>query len=117
MAVPTVVSPNDYAGKKSNWNKLNSVHPMLPSSTVTTNNMNVTGEVKKFMERYQKSLTPASLPLYFYIAYQFIQENSFNAEKTQVSFVKKKILKYFYVVIPWKLQSFFSTISHVCNND
>ncbi|XP_071171553.1 transient receptor potential cation channel subfamily M member-like 2 [Mytilus edulis] len=83
MAVPTVVSPNDYAGKKSNWNKLNGVHPMLPSSTVTTNNMNVTGEVKKFMERYQKSLTPASLPLYFYIAYQFIQENSFNAEKTQ----------------------------------
>ncbi|OPL33639.1 transient 3 receptor potential cation channel subfamily m member, partial [Mytilus galloprovincialis] len=82
LPVPTVATPNDYAGKKSSWNKLNGVHP-ISSSTVTTNNMNVTGEVKKFMERYQKSLTPASLPLYFYIAYQFIQENSFNAEKTQ----------------------------------
>ena len=36
--------------------------------------MNMTGEVKEFMEHYQKTLTPASLPLYFYIAYQFIQE-------------------------------------------
>ena len=35
-------------------------------------------EVKIFMKNYEKSLTPASLPLYFYIAYQFIQKTYFN---------------------------------------
>ncbi|CAG2188702.1 TRPM2 [Mytilus edulis] len=64
----------------------NSVKPV---STVTCNNMNVTGEVKEFMQRYQTSLTPASLPLYFYIAYQFIQEmpvddNDFKTENFEI---------------------------------
>lgn len=29
---------------------------------------------RKFMNSYKKILTPSSLPLYYYIAYQFIQE-------------------------------------------
>ncbi|XP_076102526.1 transient receptor potential cation channel subfamily M member 2-like isoform X1 [Mytilus galloprovincialis] len=67
---PILVKSNGFAGPKRKFPN-NSVKPV---STVTCNNMNVTGEVKEFMQRYQTSLTPASLPLYFYIAYQFIQE-------------------------------------------
>lgn len=33
-------------------------------------------ELEKFMSNYEKSLIPASLPLYFYIAYQFIQKKT-----------------------------------------
>lgn len=75
---PILVKSNGIVGPKNNSVK--------PVSTVTCNNMNVTGEVKEFMQRYQTSLTPASLPLYFYIAYQFIQEMpvSDNDFKTKV---------------------------------
>ncbi|VDI36243.1 Hypothetical predicted protein [Mytilus galloprovincialis] len=79
---PILVKSNDIAGQRRRFPN-NSVKPV---STVTCNNMNVTGEVKEFMQRYQTSLTPASLPLYFYIAYQFIQEMpvSDNDFKTEV---------------------------------
>jgi len=57
----------------------NSIHP---ATTVTLNNINIERETKgkAFMERYQESLTPASLSLYFYIAYQFIQEMPYKSE-------------------------------------
>ncbi|XP_052100138.1 uncharacterized protein LOC127734332 [Mytilus californianus] len=61
---PSVIQPNS-----------NKVHPM----TVTMNavcEVNYDFHTKKgaFMETYKETLTPASLPLYYYIAYQFIQE-------------------------------------------
>ena len=49
-------------------------HPGFTGTTVTLNNMQIKGETKDFMESYENSMTPASLSLYFYIAYQFIQE-------------------------------------------
>jgi hypothetical protein len=53
----------------------NSVPPGFTGTTVTLNNIQIIeGETKDFMEDYQRSITPASLSLYFYIAYQFIQE-------------------------------------------
>ena len=52
----------------------NSVRPGFTKTTVTLNNIQIKGENKDFMEDYQRSITPASLSLYFYIAYQFIQE-------------------------------------------
>ena len=52
----------------------NSVHPGFTGTTVTLNNIQIKGETKDFMESYENSMTPASLSLYFYIAYQFIQE-------------------------------------------
>lgn len=36
-----------------------------------------------FMEKYQATLSPASLPLFYYIAYQTIQDKE-NTNKTQV---------------------------------
>jgi hypothetical protein len=51
----------------------NSVPPGFTGTTVTLNNIQIIeGETKDFMEDYQRSITPASLSLYFYIAYQFI---------------------------------------------
>lgn len=69
----SVVKPNG----KSRKNRIN------PKS-VTLHNAKMGGEVKQFMTKYQESLTPASLPLYFYIAYQFIQEMSNKDDKRQV---------------------------------
>ncbi|XP_063435619.1 uncharacterized protein LOC134716540 [Mytilus trossulus] len=82
---PILVKSYDTAGPKRKF-PYNGIKPV---STVTCNNMNVTGEVKEFMQRYQTSLTPASLPLYFYIAYQFIQEmpvsdNDFKTENFEI---------------------------------
>jgi hypothetical protein len=47
----------------------------------------IKGENKDFMEDYQNSMTPASLSLYFYIAYQFIQEipNESEDDKKEVT--------------------------------
>ena len=83
--VPQVATPNNLHGDRSSGMpngrlRVNSVHP----SSVTLHNAKVEGNVKEFMEGYQKSLSPASLPLYFYIAYQFIQEMSDEGDKTQV---------------------------------
>ena len=70
----------------------NSVHPASTRTTVTLNNIQkYKGETKDFMEGYQKSVMPASLSLYFYIAYQFIQEmpdesNDDTEEKIKVGF-------------------------------
>ena len=52
----------------------NSAHTGFTGTTVTLNNIHIKGKTKDFMESYQNSITPASLSLYFYIAYQFIQE-------------------------------------------
>jgi len=62
---------------KGGWN---SIHPALTGTTVTLNNIHIKGETKDFMEDYQKSMTPASLSLYFYIAYQFIQEMPYKSK-------------------------------------
>jgi len=59
----------------------NSIHPALTGTTVTLNNIHIEGKTKDFMEDYQKSMTPASLSLYFYIAYQFIQEMLYESKK------------------------------------
>jgi hypothetical protein len=50
-------------------------------------NIQIKGENKDFMEDYQNSMTPASLSLYFYIAYQFIQEipNESEDDKKEVT--------------------------------
>lgn len=82
---PILVTSNGIAGPRGKFPN----NRVKPVSTVTCNNMNVTGEVKEFMQRYQTSLTPASLPLYFYIAYQFIQEmpvsdNDFKTENFEI---------------------------------
>ena len=59
---------------ETNKGRRNSIHP------VTSTKINIKGETKAFMEGYQKSLTPASLSLYFYIAYQFIQEMPYKSK-------------------------------------
>ena len=63
-------------------------HPGFTGTTVTLNNIQIIeGETKDFMEDYQRSITPASLSLYFYIAYQFIQQipNESEDDKKEVT--------------------------------
>lgn len=62
-------------------------HLGFTGTTVTLNNIQIKGENKDFMEDYQNSMTPASLSLYFYIAYQFIQEipNESEDDKKEVT--------------------------------
>ena len=62
-------------------------HPGFTGTTVTLNNIQIKGETKDFMESYENSMTPASLSLYFYIAYQFIQEipNESEDDKKEVT--------------------------------
>ena len=67
---PEVVTPDNIQARNSMDNHCK----VYPAISVTANNAKIEGEMTKFMTTYQESLTPASLPLYFYIAYQFIQE-------------------------------------------
>ncbi|CAC5398408.1 unnamed protein product [Mytilus coruscus] len=72
--VPSVVSPQN-----------NKIHPV----TVTMNAVLGFGngfskDIGKFMESYKETLTPASLSLYYYIAYQFIQQMHENQKPIKV---------------------------------
>lgn len=67
---------SSFVSKSKSTFGINSVHP----KSVTMHNAKMGGEV----EVHQESLTPASLPLYFYIAYQSIQEMSNENDKRKV---------------------------------
>ncbi|CAC5379290.1 unnamed protein product [Mytilus coruscus] len=63
----------------------NKIHPM----TVTMNAVLGFGngcskDIGKFMESYKETLTPASLSLYYYIAYQFIQQMHENEKRIKI---------------------------------
>ena len=75
---PEIATPSNYSENNSGTNrntkngrsiKRNSTQP----ETAVPLKLRV-GKVEEFMSSYEYSLTPASLPLYFYLAYQFIQQ-------------------------------------------
>ena len=82
---PEIVTPSNYSENNSGTNrntkngrsiKRNSIQP----ETAVPLKLRV-GKVEEFMSSYENSLTPASLRLYFYLAYQFIQQTYYMKNK------------------------------------
>lgn len=88
---PEIVTPSNYSENNSGTNrntkngrsiKRNSIQP--ETAVPLKLRVEEVEEVEEFMSSYKNSLTPASLRLYFYLAYQFIQQYYIKNELKQV---------------------------------
>lgn len=85
---------------QKNYNKISPV-------TVTMNAVlgfqnGCSKEIGKFMESYKETLTPASLSLYYYIAYQFIQQMHGNEKSDKIEVKHVYNLMLLHTPLLWK---------------
>ncbi|XP_052062045.1 uncharacterized protein LOC127702076 isoform X3 [Mytilus californianus] len=74
---PHVVTANQTKLDSGNSKKTNSCNKRQAQNTVTLNIVKDNNFDTSLMKNYQLTLTPGSLSLFFYIAYQFIQEKEY----------------------------------------